>query len=148
VSDGVVLVAAVTAAAATAAAATTATAVYSQSSRIPVFQRLDNAMFDLVLGHLAHDLQFRFGRLSQPPEHLHGLPVLGGPVPVAGPPGSFHLHDPRQRGRRFVVRLAPGRLLFAVDHHSRRPVRIARLTRLYTQVGPRRRRVRRKTRPV
>lgn len=117
------------------------------SGGVVVLERLDYAVLDLVLGHLTHGFQFRFGRLSQPPEHLHGLPVLGGPVTVAGPPRLLHLHDSRQRGRRFVVRPPAHRLLlFAVDHHPRRPLGVRRLPR--RQFRSRRRRVRRKTRPV
>lgn len=104
-------------------------------------------MFDLVFGHFTQRLQFRFGRLSQPPENLDRLPVLGGSVPVAGPSGPLALHDPRQRGRRFVVRFPPDRLVLAIDHHPGRALRVTRFPRCDSQVGPRRRRVRRKTRP-
>lgn len=111
-------------------------AVDSQSSRVLVLECLDYAVLDLVLGHFAQRFQLRLGRLSQPPEQLDGLPVLGRPLPVAGPPRSFHLDDPRQRGRRrLVVRLpADGRLLFAVDHHPGGPLGVARLPRLNSQV--------------
>lgn len=125
-----------------------------RSGRILILERLDYALFDLVLGHFAQRLQLRLGRLFQPPGHVRRLANLGGwPVPVAGPPDLLHLDDPGQRGRRrrrgrFVVRLAArDRLLFAVDHHPGRSLRVTRFTRRYPQVGPRRRRVRRETRP-
>lgn len=121
----------------------------SQSSRVLVLERLDYAVLDLVLGHFAQRLQLRLRRLSQPSEQFDGLPVLGRPLPVAGPSRPFHLDDPRQRGRRrLVVRLSTDRrLLFAVDHHPGGSLWIARLTRLNSQIWPWWRRVRRKTRP-
>lgn len=110
-------------------------AVDLQSSRVLVLERLDYAMSDLVFGHFAQRFQFRFGRLPQPAEHFHGLPVFGRTVSVARPPSSLHLYYPRQRGRRLVVGLPSNRLLLAVDHHPRRSLRIARLPRRHPQVG-------------
>lgn len=126
-------------------------AVHSQSSGVLVLEGLDDAVFYLVLGHFAHNLQFRFWRLPQPPKHLDGLPVFGRPVPVAGPPRPLHFHDPRQRRGWLVVRFPAHHrllllllLLFAVDHHPGRSLRVSRLPR--RQVGSGRRRVRRETR--
>jgi len=74
-----------------------------QSSRVLVLKRLDYAVLDLVLRHLAQRFQLRFRRLPKPAEHLHSLAVLGRSVSVARPASPLYLHDPRQRGWWLII---------------------------------------------